>query len=64
MTENKMTVRFYKKTSAQLAYVEKLWENNPMLVDKMPGTRNAFIQFQREYPHFHKWGMNRPCEAR
>ena len=43
MTENKMTVRFYKKTSAQLAYVEKLWENNPMLVDKMPGTRNVFI---------------------
>jgi hypothetical protein len=43
MTENKMTVRFYKKTAAQLAYLEKLWENKPMLIEKMPSTRNAFI---------------------
>ena len=43
MTENKMTVRFYKKTAAQLAYLEKLWETKPMLIEKMPSTRNAFI---------------------
>lgn len=43
MTENKMTVRFYKKTAAQLAYLENLWETKPMLIEKMPSTRNAFI---------------------
>ena len=43
MTENKMTVHFYKKTAAQLAYLEKLWETKPMLIEKMPSTRNAFI---------------------
>lgn len=43
MTENKMTVRFYKKTAAQLAYLENLWETKPMLIEKMLSTRNAFI---------------------
>ena len=33
----------YKKTAAQLAYLEKLWETKPMLIEKMPSTRNAFI---------------------